>query len=218
MDIDSCADNYIVREAELKIMLAGLGYEHAFGLFSEQEPDEDERRENILKVIVSMLEEKKLQSDGDKIYISEPLKEIVGIIARSNRIALMHFPGENSEFCCYFSSQTVVCEITDYQPKIFRLSMCDAQSVAERIVNSDIYPKTYYYGEIDESKRLWEKSGVKVFTAEFFDACESYAKLEVEFPALGTAQIIISENDSVSTLNFKKETLYETLLDLINRV
>lgn len=215
MIVEPYADNYIVSETELKIMIAGLGYEHVFGLFEENQ-DEEESRDKILKVIVSMLGEKKLRSDGESIYISDPLKAIVSIVAKANRTALVQFMGERTEFCCYFSSQTAVCEVTDYQPKMFRLSMSDTQSVAKRIVDMDIYPNPDICKETDDSKRLWEQNGIKVLTAQFYSNCVLNSKLEVEFPALGNAQIVISENGSVNKLDFNKETLYKVLIELMS--
>ena len=219
MKIEYDADDYIVSETELKIMLTGLGYEHAFGLFSpEEQTRQEETRENVLKIIVSMLNDRKIKSDGEKILICKPLEEIVRIIGEAERSALMSLLGEESQLCCYFSSQTAICETVAYQPKMFRLSKSDPKSVAERIVNSGIYPEGYENSGTDEERNLWEKSGIKVLTAEFFNGCEPEAKLEVEFPAIGQAEIIISgDGPTVCTRPFGKDALYESLLDLMER-
>lgn len=220
MMIELDADSYIVSETELKIMLAGLRFDCAFGLFSPEEQTRgEETRENVLKTIVSMLSDGKISLNKDVFSINKPLEEIVRIIGEAKRSSLMHIFAQESQMCCYFAEQTaVICETVAYQPKMFRLSMASKEAVAQRIVDSEIYPEGYESRKSDESRALWEKSSVTVFSAEFFNDGEPGEKLEVTFPAVGQAEIAVSgEGTTVCTFPFDKGAFYECLLGLMGR-
>jgi len=150
IDIDNNAQAYILSEVELKILLAGYGFESFFGAIDEAENGKKE----VYQTLAKMVNEKKLIVSNDNIFVNDSLEKIIEIIGKADKVLQIKQFVSNINIEIYIGEKTIVVNHSEYQNDILRISVASPESVIEQILNFREVPFSESNISNDEEK-LW---------------------------------------------------------------
>ncbi len=214
MELAAESVNYYLKKNELKVLLAGFGFERFFGFFDENGGEEDNRL-TVITELAGLINEKKATSDGEKITVEPELEKTVKLIGEAERVAVVDFCSLDSPFAVYMGQECVVCERTEHFKDKFRFSVCSQNEIIERIVLSGALPQAEFEESDGDADRLWDSRSQCVFEASVFYNGECESVVNVEIPAIGTPYIRARLGGSDE---FSPSYSAETLALLLNRM
>ena len=212
MKIDKDADYYIITADELKIYLAGLGYDKAFGLFNSRLQQRDE----LIYTLKNMTGSDKLLSDGEKFIIPEPIDEAVSIIGSSKKVLVVYSTSGEAVKCYYCGAENVECRILSGSSS-FGISIKKPRELACALVLETEFPEISNDNSEMSNFDIINSGYVTAFKAKLFCAEGGETTVEVCFGPVGAPEIVMTdENGGRQSAAFTTDAL-QSLLECILR-
>lgn len=203
-------DCVLIREEELKVLLAGLGYESVVGLFSHRaEPQ-------VIPVLRGLTEHRQIWSDGARFHVSAALEGLLRTMGSARRIVTIGLLGEEQSLCCYCARPMVVCQAQEWQPSVFRLERSSAQALAARLAEKT--EELFDHGEEDATseEQLWSEHKTRILDLKLYEDGQLVQQMQGVCSVLQPPELVLSWPDGTRTaLPWTRENLMTQMEQLL---
>lgn len=183
MEQNGYGESWLVSEQELKILLAGLGYEQIHGLFASEQVIP---RCQVLQEMISMMRQGKIHRDGAAFHVSPQLEQLLARMGMAHRVLLLH---AEEEYCCYCGAETVLCQSVPYNPQLLRISILQAEQVTELAMDGLPEDGDVLF-RLDEQS-LWQADIKTLLSAELYQDGIPVMQLSVRQLAIQPPEICV---------------------------
>lgn len=209
--MDYMPDSVLIREDELKVLMAGLGYESVTGLFSDTSEDA-----SVLQVLRGLTEQRQIWSDGEQFHIRPALERMLRGIADAKKIVVIRTREEEQGLCCYCGRELVVSQACAWQTSVLRLSVSTAQELAAALLEKtrDVYESLW--GELPSEEQLWSEQRTQVLELSCYTEGVLCQRLEGVCGVLQPPELLLSWPDGSRTaLPWTREGLSSQVTQLL---
>lgn len=107
---DSCYEIYYIKEAALRLLLAGLGQHEWYGLFSDLADGQDRtQHETVNEILVWMYQNKIIDWDGEGVVVRQPYADMLSVMLEKKKCVTVRMPKPFLPVrCCYLSDTQVI--------------------------------------------------------------------------------------------------------------
>lgn len=203
-------DCVLIREEELKVLMAGLGYESVAGLFSAQEQPQ------VLQVLSALADQRQIWSDGDQFHIKPALEGLLRTMGSARRVAVIALEGEEQSLCCYCGSPMVICQAREWQPSLLRLERADVEVLVKRLVEKTRALFAPGEEELPPEQQLWSEHRTSVLELKLYEDGALVQKMQGVCGVLQPPELVLSWPDGTrSALPWTGESLAAQLTQML---
>ncbi len=99
---------YYLKEAEVRLLLAGLGQSMWYGLFSGPDDGGEQKPRTVNRLLAGLYEKGVIDWNGNQPVIRQPFSGIFASMLDQGRCVIIQMPEGGAIHCCYLSIQWVV--------------------------------------------------------------------------------------------------------------
>lgn len=189
MNRENAETTWLLSEKQLKLLLAGLGYEQIYGLFSSDEPV---RRAEIVQGLMELADGNAVRLENECVRVSAPLQQLLHRIARADRLVLLRLPQERQLVCCCGEGdELAVWQPVEYAAGFLRLSVLRVGEMIGRLLAYNAFCADPAPGAQPEEELLWEQSAQVLLQAEVYENRRKTVELQIVQTIGLQAEIIV---------------------------
>lgn len=138
MNRDELYQTCVLEQAELDVLLQGLGMPQYLG-FAARRAIED--KPAALRTLERLAKKGVIVSDGSSFHVAQPHKAMVYRIGQAPAVLRLQVPDNRLPLlCCYPGTPVLVCEQTEQNPKMLRLSWMEETLLWQQLLESGYCP------------------------------------------------------------------------------
>ena len=190
MNGESAETMWLLSEKQLKLLLAGLGYEQIYGLFSSDEPV---GRAEIVQGLMELADGNAVRLEDECVRVCAPLQQLLQRIAGADRLVLLRLPREGQLVCCCCGEgdELAVWQPVEYAAGFLRLSVLRVGEMMERLLACSAFCADPAPGAQPEEELLWEQSAQALLQAEAYESRRKTVELQIVQTIGLQAEIIV---------------------------
>ena len=205
-------DCVLIREEELWVLLAGLGYESVSGLFCRQT-----REPQVVQVLRELTDQRQIWSDGERFHVSQPLERMLRGIGDARRILTIRTREEEQGLCCYCGSALILCRELDWQPSMLRLRAAEAEEIVRMLAEKTASVYAHEEEAAPSGEQLWTEHAAQVLELRCYVDGALVRRLEGVWGVLQPPELLLSWPDGTRTaLPWTRENLSAQVRQLLD--
>lgn len=195
----------LLQEQEILVLMTGLGFKHADGVFQKH----DFSRNEVLRILLKLMQKGEITAYQNKIRCADDTRCVLQSMGTATRVLFLE---QNGMTCCiYCGERFILCESVDYSPEMLRLTSFSKQKMLQWLEES--MPDTGTENIPLTEEMLWNET-----ERELLHLCVYHnGSIDMSFRVMqwinGTREIEISWKNGESTcIPYDKENMIQQII------